>query len=61
MTGIDLLRDPLRNRGTAFTLEERERLGLAGLLPPRVETIGEQVARVLAALRGQPSPMARFT
>ena len=61
MTGIDLLRDALRNKGTAFTLEERERLGLAGILPPRVETIGEQVARVLAALRGEPSPMARFT
>ena len=61
MRGIDVLRDPLRNKGTAFTLEERERLGLAGLLPPRVETIGEQVARVLAAVRGQPSPMARFS
>ena len=60
MMGFDVLRDALRNKGTAFTLEERERLGLAGVLPPRVETIDEQVARVLANVRAQPSPMAMF-
>lgn len=57
---IDLLREPLRNRGTAFTTEERERLGVAGLLPPRVETIDEQVARVLANLRGKASPLEKY-
>jgi malate dehydrogenase (oxaloacetate-decarboxylating)(NADP+) len=56
----DVLNDPLCNRGTAFTLEERDRLGLAGRLPPRVETIGEQVARVLAGVRAQGTAMARF-
>jgi malate dehydrogenase (oxaloacetate-decarboxylating)(NADP+) len=60
MMGFDVLRDALRNKGTAFTAEERERLGLAGVLPPRVETIQEQVARVLANVRAQPSPMAKF-
>ena len=60
MIGFDVLRDALRNKGTAFTPEERECLGLAGMLPPRVETIAEQVARVLANVRAQPSPMAKF-
>ena len=37
--GIALLRDPSFNKSTAFTEEEREALGLGGLLPPRVHTI----------------------
>ncbi len=59
-SGIDLLRDPLSNRGTAFTLEERERLHLTGLLPPRVEAIDDQVSRVLAQVRARPSALDRF-
>jgi malate dehydrogenase (oxaloacetate-decarboxylating)(NADP+) len=58
--GIDVLRDPLANRGTAFTPGERQRLGITGLIPPRVETIEEQVARVLASLRTRPSPIEKF-
>ena len=60
MRGIDILRDPLANKGAAFTLEERERLGLTGLLPARTETIDEQVARVLANVRSKPSPIEKF-
>jgi malate dehydrogenase (oxaloacetate-decarboxylating)(NADP+) len=60
MKAIDLLRDPLRNRGTAFTPEERARLGLGGLLPPRVESLDEQVARVLANLRGKPTALEKY-
>jgi malate dehydrogenase (oxaloacetate-decarboxylating)(NADP+) len=41
----DLLRDPARNKGTAFTLEERRQYGLEGLLPPAVTTMELQVAR----------------
>ena len=40
-----ILEDPLRNRGTAFTAEQRRVLGLDGLLPPAVETLDEQVTR----------------
>jgi malate dehydrogenase (oxaloacetate-decarboxylating)(NADP+) len=43
--GQDLLRDPARNKGTAFTLEERRRYGLEGLLPPAVVSLELQVAR----------------
>ena len=39
--GIDLLRDPLLNKGTAFTREERQSMGLRGLLPPHVLTQDE--------------------
>jgi malate dehydrogenase (oxaloacetate-decarboxylating)(NADP+) len=54
------LGDPLRNKGTAFTHEERERLGLEGLLPPRVESIEEQAARVVERLRALPAALERY-
>jgi len=41
--GIDYLRDPKLNKGMAFTLEERQALGIHGLLPPRFKTQEEQV------------------
>jgi malate dehydrogenase (oxaloacetate-decarboxylating)(NADP+) len=45
--GIELLHDPLLNKGTAFAEDERDALGLRGLLPPRVATQEQQLARVL--------------
>ena len=52
------LEDSVRNRGTAFTEEERSRLGLRGLLPSTVETLEQQVARAYAAFRDQASDIA---
>ncbi|WP_127346333.1 NAD-dependent malic enzyme [Pseudidiomarina mangrovi] len=43
--GPNLLETPLLNKGSAFTAEERAAFNLAGLLPPRYETIEEQVKR----------------
>ena len=43
--GPSLIETPLLNKGSAFTKEERESFNLAGLLPPRFETIEEQVSR----------------
>lgn len=43
--GPSLIETPLLNKGSAFTKEEREHFNLAGLLPPRFETIEEQVSR----------------
>lgn len=53
-------REPLLNKGTAFTRDERSRLGIDGLLPPRVESIEEQSARVLAALRAKSSALEQY-
>lgn len=44
-SGPNLLETPLLNKGSAFTQREREAFNLAGLLPPRYETIEEQVER----------------
>ncbi|MBX3708183.1 MAG: NAD-dependent malic enzyme [Gammaproteobacteria bacterium] len=46
LTGNDLLSTPKLNKGCAFTLEERETFNLTGLLPPLVETLEQQVARM---------------
>lgn len=60
LEGIALLRLVLTNKGTAFTQEERIALGLDGLLPPQVETIDEQVARVYAGLCRIPTDLQKY-
>ena len=45
-TGYSLIRDPRKNKGTAFTLEERKKYGLEGLLPSQVETLETQMLRI---------------
>ena len=49
LRGHALLETPSLNKGTAFTHEERQALGLDGLLPPVVETIEEQSVRACKA------------
>lgn len=46
LKGKEILSNPFLNKGVAFTKEEREDLGLDGLLPPQVLTLDEQVNRV---------------
>ena len=43
--GLAVLNSPLLNKGTAFTAEERKELGLTGLVPPDISTLGVQVKR----------------
>ena len=59
-TGVDWLHNPIFNTGTAFTEAERDALGLRGLLPPHVQTMDEQVQRVMANFRGKSSDIERY-
>ena len=43
--GLDILQDPWFNKGTAFSMTERDRLDLRGLLPPNVMTWKQQIDR----------------
>ena len=45
LRGRELIDEPLGNKGTAFSEEERAALGLYGLLPPHIDTLQEQVSR----------------
>src|SRR5204862_5359889 len=58
--GADPLRNPALNKGTAFTVVERDALGLHGLLPPRVCTLEEQIVRALENLRRKESPLEKY-
>ncbi len=58
--GVQLLHDPLLNKGTAFTEAERDALGLRGLLPPHVFSQDEQAVRFLHNLRNLPDPLDKF-
>jgi malate dehydrogenase (oxaloacetate-decarboxylating) len=60
LRGRDILRYPLLNKGTAFTQEERRRLGLEGLLPSSVKTIEQQVKRSYDAVMAKTSPLERY-
>jgi malate dehydrogenase (oxaloacetate-decarboxylating) len=59
LRGRPVLSTPLLNRGTAFTLAEREALGLTGLLPDGVSTIETQLRRVYAQYLHQPDDLAK--
>ncbi len=58
--GVDWLHNPIFNKGTAFTEAERDALGLRGLLPPHVQTMNEQVDRVMANFRSKSSDLERY-
>ncbi|URE18725.1 malic enzyme [Musa troglodytarum] len=48
---IDILHDPWFNKGTAFSITERDRLDLRGLLPPNVMTPRQQINRFMVDLK----------
>jgi malate dehydrogenase (oxaloacetate-decarboxylating) len=59
LRGMDLLDMPLLNKGTAFSLEERAAFGLDGLLPPQIESLGEQAVRAYDAYRHKTDDLER--
>src|SRR5262249_27491404 len=58
--GLALLRDPLLNKGTAFTEQERDALGLRGFLPAAVMSMQVQAERILTGLRGLSSDLEKY-
>ena len=58
--GMELLHNPLLNKGTAFTADERKQLQLEGLLPPFVMTQEEQKIKVLASVRVQATDLDKY-
>jgi len=58
--GRALLADPLTNKGTAFPIAERERLGLDGLVPPAVSTLAQQLERVYENFKAKSTDLERY-
>src|SRR5579871_68621 len=59
LTGKLLLNTSLLNKGTAFSLEERELFGLAGKLPFKIETLEEQVQRAYEQYKRYQTDLSR--
>ncbi|MGE7884604.1 oxaloacetate-decarboxylating malate dehydrogenase [Bacillus sp. NPDC094077] len=59
LRGVEVLATPLLNKGVAFTQEEREELGLKGLLPPAVLTLEEQARRAYEQFCSQPDDLLK--
>jgi malate dehydrogenase (oxaloacetate-decarboxylating)(NADP+) len=58
--GARSLSDAFINKGTAYTDDERRRLRLEGLLPPQVESLQAQAARVVDSLTRKSSPLEKY-
>lgn len=57
--GMAVLTTPLLNKGTAFTVEEREALGLTGLLPPVISTLEAQVTCAYTQYQRLPDALSK--
>jgi len=60
LTGMALLRLTATNKGTAFTQQEREELGLDGLLPPQVVDLAHQVERLYRGFLRQTTDIDKY-
>jgi malic enzyme len=60
LRGARLLSEPLCNKGTAFSAEERNTFGLEGLLPAAVSTVEQQARRVYENIVRKSDPLAQY-
>ena len=60
LSGIELIHDPLFNKGTGFSINEREQLGLTGLLPPRILSLEEQKKKIIDVFKNKTSNLERY-
>ncbi len=60
LRGRAVLSHPMYNKGSAFTYEEREALGLTGLLPPTPSTASVQVQRAYANIARKTDPLEQY-
>ncbi|HDU7438024.1 NAD-dependent malic enzyme [Listeria monocytogenes] len=56
-SGFDYMNNPLLNKGTAFSEEERANYQLDGLLPPIIETIEQQAVRIETQIENLETPL----
>lgn len=59
---MDILNNPYINKGTGFTMAERQKYGLVGALPPKVQTLQEQADQTYAQFKTKPEglPQRQF-
>ena len=58
--GMDLIRDPMLNKGSAFSDKERNEFNLYGLVPPHVSTFEEQIKRVTENYRRKDTDIGKY-
>ncbi len=58
--GVELLHNPILNKGSAFTIEERKLFKLEGLLPPAVSSLDMQVARRWESFNEKSSDLEKY-
>ncbi|XP_041353810.1 NADP-dependent malic enzyme-like [Gigantopelta aegis] len=58
--GIDILRNPKLNKGTAFTLKERQLMGIHGLIPPAIRHQDDQVVRAMTNFHKRSNDLDRY-
>ncbi|KEP69549.1 hypothetical protein DL1_03845 [Thioclava dalianensis] len=57
---LTVLNDPILDKGTAYSEEEREALGITGLLPAHVDTLDTQISRVMSHLDAKQTDLERY-